>query len=147
MKKHISFRPPGIFKKYDNSDQIFHQSHIKLYLMEIQFVDTGEIFNKFGITHHYNAEKRIDPRKNIAYNFFKLPVRVLASAWLPVEEAKKQECYLQDKYLKNIYIDISFDGISECLILNKKDRSDSIGYIMDLHKRHKVARQPVSVAS
>ena len=146
MKKHISFRPPGIFKKYDNSDQIFHQSHIKLYLMEIQFIDTGEIFNKFGITHHYNAEKRIDPRKNIVYNFFKLPVRVLASAWLPVEEAKKQECHLQDKYPKNIYIDISFDGISECLILNKKDRSDSIGYIMDLHKRYKVTRQPVSVA-
>ena len=74
VKKHITFRPAGIFKKYDNSDQVFRQSHIKLYLMEIQFIDTGEIFNKFGITSFYDAEKRIDPKYDIKYNFFKHPL-------------------------------------------------------------------------
>lgn len=144
---HISNRPEGTYKRFDNTQHEYKQDYLKLYLIEPEFVDTGEKFNKFGVTSFYNAEKRFDPKHDVVYNFFKQPVRVLASAWLPKLEALKQERYLQNLHPKNIHLDVYFGGVSECLLLNKKDRSDSIGYIMDLHKRYKMVRRPAGVAS
>jgi hypothetical protein len=46
------------YKVFDNSDyekKYANRKFIKLYLLEPEFIDTGEKFHKIGITHHYNA--------------------------------------------------------------------------------------------
>jgi hypothetical protein len=110
--------------------------------LELTFEDTGEQIHKFGVTHHYDVEKRMsDTEKHSEYKMFSR-VRALASAYLPVDVALEQEKYFQNHYKKNIYIrkPYYFNGISETLILFPKDRRDSIMKIMNLNKEYKAKR-------
>lgn len=130
------------YRIYDNRDYMNknkNRKFIKLYLLEPEFIDTGEKFHKFGITHHYKAENRLHPTigNDKQYNLLKQPVRVLASAYLPVEVACEKETYFKNKFLKNIYIDIQFNGVSEMLLLDKDQRMESIKEIRAIHEEFK----------
>lgn len=139
---HITPRTDYEYAVFDNSDyseRYKNRTFIKLYLLEPEFLDTGEKFHKFGVTHHYKAENRLDPiiGKDKKYSLLKQPVRVLASAYLPVEVALEKERYFQDKYPKNIHIDIKFSGVSEMLLLDKDQRMESIKEIRAIHEEFK----------
>jgi len=130
------------YKVFDNSDyekKYANRKFIKLYLLEPEFIDTGEKFQKIGITHHYNAEKRFDPvvGGDKLYSLLKQPVRVLASAYLPITIALERERYFHHKYPKKHKIDVKFKGVSECRVLNSEQRLDSIKEIRALHEQYK----------
>jgi hypothetical protein len=134
------------FKIYDNShlkEDFKHRKNIKLYLLELTFKDTGEKIHKFGVTSHFDVVKRMEKsEKNPEYEMFIQPVKALASAYLPVNEALEQEKFFQNHYKKNISIrdPYKFGGISETLFLFPKDRMDSIKKIMALHREYKAKR-------
>jgi len=148
MLKHIT-EAKYPFRVFDNSDyekKYANRKFIKLYLLEPEFIDTGEIFQKIGITHHYNAEKRLDPviGGDKLYNLLKQPVRVLASAYLPTKIALEKERYFHYKYPKKhiftIYVDgvsVKFKGVSECRVLTSEQRLESIREIRALHEEYK----------
>lgn len=141
MKQHIT-ESEYKYKVFDNSDYVNrykNRKFIKLYLLEPEFIDTGEKFQKFGITHHYNAENRFNPTigGDKLYNLLKQPVRVLASAYLPLEVALEKEIYFHQKYPKKHRIDVKFKGVSECRVLSHEERLESIKEIRALHEQYK----------
>jgi hypothetical protein len=144
MGKHISVVKPGRFKKFGHDfqfDKFNKFNNVKLYLAEITFKDTKEVFHKFGVTSKMDAALRFVPSEyQPNFNMFEQPVRVLASAILPVKKAFEWEKYFQDIYPKNIHIKEYFNGISEAVLLNKYERFQAIKKIMSLNKLYKSKR-------
>jgi len=144
MQRHISVIKGSKYTKFDNSHQIVRFkkfNYIKLYLAEITFKDTGEVFHKFGLTSKTDAASRFLPSEyQPNFIMFKQPVRILASAFMPASNALKWEQYFQDKYPKNIHIREYFNGISECVVLNKFERFEAIKKIMSISKHYKTKR-------
>ena len=91
MGKHISIVKPGKFKKFGHDfqfDKFTKFNNVKLYLVEITFKDSKEVFHKFGVTSKMDAALRFVPTEyQPNFNMFEQPVRVLASAILPVKKA------------------------------------------------------------
>jgi hypothetical protein len=144
MRKHISVIKDSKYKKFDNGHQIVkfkRFNSIKLYLAEITFKDSGEVFHKFGLTSKTDASSRFFPSEyQPNFSMFKQPVRILASAFMPVRSALKWEKYFQDKYPKNIHIKEYFNGISEVVLLNRFERYEAIKKIMTISKYYKTKR-------
>lgn len=144
MGKHISVVKPGRFKKFGHDfqfDKFTKFNNVKLYLVEITFKDSREVFHKFGVTSKMDAALRFVPTEyQPNFNMFEQPVRVLASAILPVKKAFEWEKYFQDMYPKNIHIKEYFNGISEAVLLNKFERFQAIKKIMSLNKLYKSKR-------
>lgn len=144
MGKHITVIENAVYKNFGNNfqrDKFKNYNFLKLYLVELKFKDSGETFHKIGITSKMDAAERFTPNEyRPNYIMFEQPVRVLASAILPVDKAFEWEEYFHNKYPKNIHIKEFFTGISEATLLNKSERFYCIRKIMDLNKEYKLKR-------
>lgn len=107
----------------------------KMYFAEFIDTETGKIFQKFGHTRFKDAQMRLD---NITKDYPKYSARILAAAYHnDVTKCQGAEEAFQAMYPKNFWLEEKLSGISECVVLDSKERKEVIDAIQRLNKKFK----------
>jgi len=93
----------------------------KVYLAEFTNKETGDVFQKFGVTSSYDAAERF---KSEEYNLW--DVRILATAYGTKEQVEELERHFHKKYPKNFWLKEKIRGVTEIVKLSKQDRYNAI---------------------
>lgn len=97
------------------------EQNIKLYLVKFTDKSNKQYFYKFGITHNYDVLKRFEDPEYDPWD-----VTVMVSAYGPRSLVETAEKNLLEKYPKNLWIEQKISGVTEIVVLSKRQLMEAI---------------------
>lgn len=108
----------------------------KVYLAEFSNKETGEVFQKFGVTSSYDAADRFRYPE-----YDKWDIRILSTAYGTKEEVEDLERQFHKKYPKNFYLKEKIKGVTEIVKMTKHQRYNAIQEMREHSHNLKLLRE------